>query len=156
MWFGQVGTSVVEVVGGVFADEGEVFVGGGAAYFAGEACDEGAGRDVEAFGDKGTRGDDAALADVGPVEDDGTHADEDVVFEGAAVDGGVVADGASRADDDGVQVPHAMEDGAVLNVGVGADADGVDVTADDGVHPDGGVFAENDVAENLGGGVDVG
>ena len=57
---------------------------------------------------------------------------------------------------DGVDVAHAtVEDGAVLDVGVGADADGVDVTADDGVHPDAGALAEDDVADNLGGEIDI-
>ena len=37
----------------------------------------------------------------------------------------------------------------------GADADGVDVAAEDGVHPDAGLVAEDDVADDLGGGVDV-
>jgi len=46
--------------------------------------------------------------------------------------------------------------GAVLNVRAFADADGVDVTTDDGVHPYGGVFAEDDITEDLRGGVDVG
>ena len=95
------------------------------------------------------------VADVGSVEDDGADADEDVVFEGAAVDGGVVADADAGADDDRVEVAHAVEDGAVLDVGAGADADGVDVAADDGVHPEGGLGAEVDVADELGGGVDV-
>jgi hypothetical protein len=36
-----------------------------------------------------------------------------------------------------------------------ADADLVDVATEDGIHPDAGVFAENDVADELGGVVDV-
>ena len=48
-----------------------------------------------------------------------------------------------------------MEHGAVLHVGVGADADGVDVAADDSVHPDAGVLAEDDIADDLRGEVDV-
>jgi small subunit ribosomal protein S21 len=48
-----------------------------------------------------------------------------------------------------------VEDSAVLDVGVGADADGVDVAAQNGVHPDGGVFAQGDVADQLGGEIDV-
>jgi hypothetical protein len=50
---------------------------------------------------------------------------------------------------------HAVEDAVVLHVGVCADADLVDVAADDGVHPDGGVFAEDHVADDLGRIVDV-
>jgi hypothetical protein len=152
---GEIGAGVVEVVGGVVADECEVFLGGRAADFAWEPGYEGAGWDARAFGYEGPGGNDAARADVGAVEDDRPHADQDVVFQGAAMDGGVVADGAAVADEDGVEVPHAVKDGAVLNVGAVADADGVYVAADDGVHPDGGVLAEDDVSENLGGGVDV-
>jgi hypothetical protein len=48
-----------------------------------------------------------------------------------------------------------MEDGVVLNVGIVADADLVDVAAEDGVHPDAGVFAEDYVADELGGVVNV-
>ena len=56
---------------------------------------------------------------------------------------------------DAVLFFHAVEDAVVLNVGVVADADLMDVTAEDGVHPDAGVFAEHDVADELGGVVDV-
>jgi hypothetical protein len=48
-----------------------------------------------------------------------------------------------------------VEGAAVLNVGVVADANFVDVAAEYGVHPDAGVLAENDVADDLGGIVDV-
>jgi hypothetical protein len=101
-------------------------------------------------------GDDGAGADVGSVEDDCAHSDEDFVLQGAAVDGGVVADGAEVADEDGMEVFHAVEDGTVLNVGAGADANVMDVTAQDGVWPYAGVVAEGDVADELGRGVDVG
>ena len=107
------------------------------------------------FGDDGSGGDDGTLADTSVVENGGADAYEDLVFEDAAVDGGVVADGDHFADDDGVEVAHAVEDGAVLDVGAGADADGVDVAAEDCVHPDGGVLAKGDVADELGGPVDI-
>jgi hypothetical protein len=48
-----------------------------------------------------------------------------------------------------------VEDAVVLNVGIVADADLVNVAAEDGVHPDAGVFAEDDVADELGGFVDI-
>jgi hypothetical protein len=146
----------VEVVAGVSADEGQVFVGYGAADFSGDSGDEGARGDDGVLGDEGTGGDDGAGPDVGVVEDYGSDADEDVVFEDAAVDGGVVADGDSLADGDGVEVALAVDDGAVLYVGAGSDADAVDVAADDGVHPDGAVLAEDYVADDLGGDVHVG
>ena len=77
------------------------------------------------------------------------------VFHRAAVDGGVVADGDPVADDDRIEVALAVEHGAVLHIGVGAHADGVDVTAQDGIHPHRGVLAEGDVADKLGGEIDV-
>src|SRR5579863_1092697 len=44
---------------------------------------------------------------------------------------------------------HAVEDAVVLDVGVGADADFVHVAAQDGVHPNRRVLAEDDVADDL-------
>jgi len=71
------------------------------------------------------------------------------------VDGGVVADGDPVAHDYRIEVALAVEDGAVLDVGVGADTDGVHVATQDGVHPHGGALTEGDVANELGGAVDV-
>jgi hypothetical protein len=48
-------------------------------------------------------------------------------------------------------VKHA----AILHVGVFADADGKDVAADNGIHPDAGIFADLDVANDLGGFIDI-
>jgi hypothetical protein len=48
-----------------------------------------------------------------------------------------------------------VEYGVVLDVGIVANADLVDVAAKDGVHPDAGVLADNDVADELGGVVDI-
>jgi len=42
-----------------------------------------------------------------------------------------------------------MENAAVLDIGVRSDADRVHIAADDGVHPDAGLIAENYVADNL-------
>jgi hypothetical protein len=43
-----------------------------------------------------------------------------------------------------------VENAAVLDVGVVADANFVDVAAQDGIHPDADVLAENNVADELG------
>ncbi len=45
---------------------------------------------------------------------------------------------------------HAVEDAVVLDVGIVADANLMDVAAKDGVHPNAGVLAEHDVADELG------
>jgi hypothetical protein len=107
------------------------------------------------LGEQGTRGDDGAGSDDGAVENDRAHADEAAGFDGAAVEYSVVADGDVVANVNAVLFLHAVQDAVVLNVGVVADADLVDVAAEDGVHPDAGVFAKNDVADELGGVVDV-
>src|SRR5215471_16042918 len=43
-----------------------------------------------------------------------------------------------------------MKDGTILHVGVAADADGKHVSADNGIHPHAGVFADLHVADDLG------
>ena len=60
------------------------------------------------------------------------------------------------ADEERVFVAHYVEDAAVLDIGAGADADVVDVAADHGAGPDAGVGADDDVADDDGGGVHVG
>ena len=151
----EVDLHVVEVIAGVHQDLFAVVGGEVAADFAGDAGDEGARRNDGVLGDDGAGGDDGAFTDARVVEDGGADADEADVFDDAAVNGGVVADGDPVADEDGIFVAHAVEDGAVLHVGVGADADGVDVAADDGVHPDAGVLAEGDIADDLRREVDI-
>ena len=107
------------------------------------------------FRDDGAGGDDAAFADVSVVKHSGTHTDDDVIANDAAMDSSVVADRDPITHDDGIEVALAVEDSTVLDVGAGADADGIDVAAQDRVHPDRGLFAEDDVAKDLRGGVDV-
>jgi hypothetical protein len=153
--FVEVNLDVIDVVLSVFEDEFAVFVAELTAEFAGDAGPEGAGRDDSVLGEDGTGGDDGAFADAAVVEDGDAHADEAGVFDDAAVDGGIVADGDPVADGDRVEVALAVKDAAVLDIGVGADADGVDIAAEDGVHPDGGALAEDDVAEKLRGEIDV-
>jgi len=107
------------------------------------------------LGEQGTCGDDGAGSDDGAVENDGTHADEAAGFNGAAVKYSVVAYGDIVANVDAILFFHAVENAVVLNVGIVADSDLVNVAAEDRVHPDAGVFAKNDVADELGGVVDV-
>jgi hypothetical protein len=56
---------------------------------------------------------------------------------------------------DAVFMAHAVEHAAILHVGVFANPDGEHVTANDGIHPDAGVFADFDIADDLGGFVDI-
>jgi hypothetical protein len=48
-------------------------------------------------------------------------------------------------------VKHA----AILHVGVFANTDGKHITANDGVHPDAGIFADFYITDDLGGLVDI-
>src|SRR5258708_33527800 len=73
----------------------------------------------------------------------------------AAVQGYAMADGYVVAEQQGMFVAHYVEDGAILNVGAGADADVVDVAADYRAGPDAGVWADDYVADDYGGGGDV-
>ena len=57
---------------------------------------------------------------------------------------------------DAIFLLHAVQDAVVLNIGIVTNADLVDIAAEDGVHPDAGMFADDDVADELGGVVDVG
>ena len=101
----------------------------------------------------------AAMMEPSPMRalfrDHHAHADQAGIFHDAAVDGGVVADRDPVANDDGIAIAHAMQHGAVLHIGVGADADGMHIAADHGVHPDAGVLAEGDVADDLRGDIHI-
>src|SRR5579862_3848334 len=152
--FLQIFIFVAEVIPGVAHDG--FFVCGlqFAAELAGGTHPEGAGLDYRFFGDQGAGGDDRSGADPRPVQDDRSHADQATIFNYAAVQRDRVADRDVFAEIDAPLLLHAVEDAVVLHVGVGADADLVDVAADDGIHPDGGVFAQDHVADNLRGFVD--
>ena len=114
------------------------------------------GRDFGALEDQGAGGDDAAFADGHAVQDDRAHADQAAAGDVAAVQRDAVTDGDVVAEDQRIFVAHYVEDRAVLDIGAGADADVVHVAANDGAGPDAGVFADDYVADDDGGGVDVG
>src|ERR1700674_4194557 len=151
----QVRLLVAQVIVDVAKDCLLVFFVEAAAECSWGTHPEGIRLDNRFLGEQGTGGDDGAGSDDGAVEDDGAHADEAAGFDGAAVEDGVVAYGDIVANVNAVLFFHAVEHAVVLNVGVVADADLVNVAAEDGVHPDARVFAENDVADELGGVVDV-
>src|SRR5205807_6540525 len=90
-----------------------------------------------------------AFADLRIVKHHGPHADETVVADVAAVQGYGVAHGDPVAQRDAILIAHAMQDGAILDVGVVANAYGEDITANHGVHPHAGVFANLHVADDL-------
>src|SRR5579859_4238355 len=154
--FFQINILVFDVALGVGVDGGLVDAGEGALDFAGVADDQATGRNFGAFEKERTGGYDAAGADVHAVQDDGSHADEAARLDGAAVEGDGVADGHVVAEDQWVLVAHDVEYAAVLDVGARADADVVHVAANHGARPDAGVFADDYVADDDGGGVNIG
>src|SRR5712692_3489815 len=147
---------VFDVALGVGVDGGLVGAGQGALDLAGVAYYQAAGGDFGALEEQGAGGHDAAGADFYAVEDDGAHADQASGLDGAAVKGDAVADGDVVAEEQRIFVAHNVEDAAVLNIGARADANVVHVAADDGARPDAGVGADDDVADDDSGGVNVG
>jgi hypothetical protein len=154
-WFVEIDLGVVEIVSGVFEDEGAVFFREFAAQLGGYSGPQCAGRHNGVFGDNGTGGNDGTGPNAAIIQDACANADKAFIFNDTPVDSCIVADGHPVAHDDRVEVALTVEHGAVLYVGVGADADGVDVSAEDRVHPDGGVRAESNIANELGGEIDI-
>src|SRR5712691_5905010 len=147
---------VFDVALGVGVDGGLVDRSQRALDLAGMAYYQTVGGDFGALEEQGAGGHDAASADFHAVEDDGAHADQAAGLDGAAVQRGAVADGDVVAEEQRVFGAHDVEDAAVLNMGARADADVVHVAAHDGAGPDAGVGADDDVADDDGGGVNVG
>src|SRR5690606_21812309 len=104
--------------------------------------------------------DDDVVLDHHAVHDDRAHAYQDAVAQGAAVQGDLVADGDFVADGqrEPVRVERAgvgdMKHAAILDAAARADADAVHVAADHRQRPDRAVFADLDVADQHGAGVD--
>src|SRR5690606_28885312 len=104
--------------------------------------------------------DDDVVLDHHAAHDDRAHAHQDAVAQGAAMQGGLVADGDFVADGrrEAVRVERAgvgdVQHPAVLDAAARADADAVHVAADHGEWPDRAVFADLDVADQHGAGVD--
>src|SRR5258708_10782428 len=126
-----------------------------ASKFSRGAHPEGVRLDNRLLREQGTGGDNGSRSDDRALEDDGAHADKAASFDRAAVEDGVVSHCDIVAHVNAVLSFHAVEDGVVLNVGIMADTDVLYVAPEYGVHPDARVLADNDVAAELGGVVDV-
>lgn len=94
----------------------------GANDAAGDAVCHMAGRDTHAAFYYSTCTDEAVFFDHSTFLNDGTHTDEDVIVDGAAVDDGVVTDGHTAANVDIITYLY-MEGGVFLQIGVVADFD---------------------------------
>src|SRR5713226_8795470 len=126
---------VLDVALGVGVDGRLVDPGQRALDLAGVAYYQAVGGDFGALEEQRAGGYYAAGADFYAVEDDGAHADQAAGLDGAAVQGDAVADGDVVAEEEGIFVAHY---------------------ADDGAGPDAGVGADDHVADDDGGGVNVG
>ncbi len=107
------------------------------------------------------RADECMPLDEAAVHDRRAHADQARVLHRAAVQHGAVADrdvGADRDREAAERVLRVVRDEhqrAVLDVRALADADAMRVAANDGGRPDRGIVSHRDVADDMGGGIDV-
>src|SRR5690606_18123389 len=91
--------------------------------------------------------DDALVADLRAVQDDGAHADETLIAHHARVHDRAVAHGDVLADLRAVVI-REMHHRVVLNVRTAADHDGVDVAPEHGAIPDAALVPQRDVPDD--------
>jgi hypothetical protein len=94
------------------------------------------------------RADNAAVANFGSIENRGPHADENFTPNFAGMKDRPMADCDKFAGLDAVIIVQ-MDHAVVLDIAAGADLNALDVAAQNGVVPDGHVFVERDVPDNL-------
>ena len=114
------------------------------------------GGNLHAFRHQRARGNDSASSDLGSVQNDRADADKSAVLYYASVQHHGVPDRDAAADKAWVSHTVDMQDSVVLNAGLVADANVVHVAANRDIRPDAGSLADNDVANNLGAGINVG
>lgn len=98
--------------------------------------------------DESSRTDEGKFTDGGPVEYDGSHADQSVIHDGAPMQDGVVADGDMVTDGEGMTAVN-VQCGVILNIGLFADGDAGHIAADNGVGPEARTGADLDIPDNL-------
>ena len=112
-------------------------------------------RHLHALGHQGACGHERVRADNGPVHDDGPHAHEHVVAQGAAMHHSSVADGHAAAHD-AVLVVIEMQTAVLLHVGALAHDDAAAViAAQRGIEQDRGIFGHFHMAHQRGVGGDA-
>ncbi len=97
------------------------------------------------MGDDGPCCNDGPGTDHRPVHHDGAHADQNVIFDGAAVNDGVVRNRNVAADGGRETLVSTVNHGPILYVGIIADADAVHITPYHGVEPDGAILPHRHV-----------
>jgi hypothetical protein len=152
---GKIDLGVVKVVLCVLANKSAIGIAELAPKLARDPGPQCARRHDRVLRKDSSGGNDGALANAAIVKDSDAHPNEHFVFNHATVDRRVVPDRDPVADSDRVQMTLSMKNCAILHIRVCADPDGVDVTAEDGVHPNGGVLAKFNVPNDLGRDVDI-
>ncbi len=116
----------------------------------GDAAIDRAGLDLGAFEHYGARRDDGITADLGVVHNNGAHADEHLVLQGAAMYDRVMAYGNIVADHGLRLLIGAMDHRAILNIDLIADPNTIDVAAYHGIEPDAAIIPHDHVADHGG------
>ena len=104
---------------------------------------------------KARGGDDAFFAYFSVVHDDGVHADERVAADAAAVQDGAVPYVAVGFDDR-VAAGEAVHDAGVLEIAAGLENEAAEIAAQNGLSADVAAWADDDIADEDGGGVHEG
>jgi hypothetical protein len=146
----QILVFVSQIVSRVAHDRLTVRIRQFAAESAGRAHPERARFDDRLLRNQRACGDDRARADARAIQNDRSHTDEAAVFDDASVQRDRMADRDIFADIDAILLLHTVQHTVVLNVRVRTDTDFVHIAAEDGIHPDGSVFSEDDIADDLG------
>ena len=111
----------------------------GTNYFRRYTYNEGIRRNRGVFQHNRTGSDDGTGTDMATAENDGTHANEDIIFQGGSVNDGTVTDGYEIAEYASFIVIY-MEYRVVLYIGVATNDNFIYVAASSYVLPEGGVF----------------
>jgi hypothetical protein len=93
--------------------------------------------------------DDALVANLSPIKDDGSHTHKHFVADSACMDDRTMSHSDIVANDAG-EIISQVHDSVVLNIGPTPDSNAVDVAAKDGIVPDTGVVAESNVTDHDG------
>ena len=105
--------------------------------------------DFLALGDQRARANQAVAPDARAVEHRGPHADQNILFEDAAMQHRLVTDGAARTDDE--RIAHVgVHDAVLLHIAARAHADFLVVAAQGAAKPDRGQILDHHLADQIG------
>lgn len=98
--------------------------------------------------DNSSGSNDASCTDNGPVHNNGSHTDQDVILDRTAMNNSIVGNGYVVSDGGFIPLIRAMNNGAILNVGLVANDDRVYVAPDYGVEPNSTIAAHRYIADD--------